>query len=143
MQLRRTRQRKADVSSLSVDQKRDLLYGKPFIVPAGFQDEDEMRRAWEAHREALLEEWQEKQPPGTRPFAMYLFELVPEFGERRTTPHFKPAWRANWLEHGLLHTHLLPPMQEPEAEYLLRHGVIDEWEYEQAFSDEVEDDDNG
>ena len=132
---RTTQKRRADLTTLSVDQKRDLLYGKPFIVHAGFQDEDEMRRAWEAHREALLEEWRDKRPPGTRPFSMHLFELVPKFGERRTTRHYKPAIGADWLKHSILHSNTVPAMQESEPEYLLRNGVIDPWEFQQSQED--------
>jgi hypothetical protein len=55
---------------------------------------------------------------------MWLFELVPQYGERRVIDPKFGAYRANWLTHGILHTDTEPPIQEPEAEYLKRHGLL-------------------
>jgi hypothetical protein len=128
------RQRKADLTMLSRDMEHELLRGKPFIFTGIDTPLEELREAWAIHRGALLNEWLESNPPGTRPFAMYLFELVPKFGERKLTPAGKDLveYRDNWTMRGLLHTHLSPPAQEPECEYLFRHGVIDAAEYQAA-----------
>ena len=84
-----------------------------------------MRLAWERHGDDLTREWIVDNP-GTRPFAAWLFDLVPKYGERQTTEYW-PAlapYRDAWLTHGILQTHLCPPVQEDEAEYLDRHNLL-------------------
>jgi hypothetical protein len=84
-----------------------------------------MHLAWERHGNDLTREWIVDNP-GTRPFSAWLFDLVPEYGKRQTTKYW-PAlapYRDAWLTYGILHTHLCPPVQEDEAEYLDRHGLL-------------------
>jgi hypothetical protein len=84
------------------------------------------RAAWDAHRDRIMGQWM-RLYPGTRPFAWWLFEGGPKHGERRTTEHWTAEHerhRANWQKHGLLHLHTTPATQEPEAEYLARHGLL-------------------
>ena len=127
----RTRKRKADVHELDISRERILLYGRGFAFISDFADTDEMQRAWQLHREEIRAKWAAENLPGTRCFAEWLFEIVPRFGERATTEFWTDEHerhRENWLLHGILHVHTIPPIQEPEAEYLARHGLLDEAE---------------
>ena len=120
---------------LDVDQRHELLHGHAMFLCHVFESVDEMRDAWRLHREAIREEWAENNPPGTRCFAEWLLELVPKFGERRTTPQWEEQcaeYRENWLRWGILHLHTIPPAQEPEYQFLYRNHVIDLREYKAA-----------
>lgn len=46
---------------------------------------DELQQAWDGHREALQTKWAADHPPGTRCFAEWFFEIVPEHGPRPAT----------------------------------------------------------
>jgi len=119
--------RRNDLSDLTFDQRRELLHGCPLMGPMfGFASENEMREAWELHRTALREEWRRENRPATRCFAEWLFELVPAYGERRTTKSWERCepYRENWLTHGILHTSTEPPLQESQAEYLQRNDEL-------------------
>jgi len=94
----------------------------------GFASENEMREAWEIHRDELRDEWRRENPPATRCFAEWLFELVPAYGERRTTPLWdrtSAQYADNWRIHGILHLETTPPAQESQAAYLARNGELD------------------
>jgi len=85
-----------------------------------------MRDAWQGSRDAILDEWLPEHP-GERPFAMWLFELVPRYGERQTTRHWTPEhehFRERWQLFGILHTNALPPLQEHEWEFLQRCELL-------------------
>ena len=128
---REARRRRGDFAVLSSEQRWQLLNGRPLFESEQMPVED-MQMAWEVHRDELKAEWKATRGPGRRCFAEWLFEIVPQYGERPTTPYFDEnhaQHREALLKHGLLHTHTWPPMQEPEAEYPFRNGVIDEAEY--------------
>jgi hypothetical protein len=114
------------IDSLDEDQIRDLLYGEGWFE--GFTDATAMKRAWELHREVLREAWSKDNPPGTRCFAEWCFEIVPKHGERRTTEHFPEHLRGKLLRHGILHTRTWPAFQENEGEYLQRHNLLTQQE---------------
>jgi len=126
--------RRDDFRELNVSQRYELLHGLALIDALAFTDGDEMRRCWGLHRDDLRDEWQRDHPPGTRCFSEWLFELVPQYGERRTTAIWRERNepRDSFACHGILHTELDPPAQEPECEYLLRNGIIDLEEYNAA-----------
>jgi hypothetical protein len=133
MAIRKTlRRRLSDFSELSYDEKRELFFGRPMIYGQGFQNEDDMAVAWRQHRASLQAEWEENSLPGTRCFAEWKFCIVPEYGERKTTEFFREKNRQNLLRHEILHTSTIPMMQESEAEFLFRHGLVDAAEYEEA-----------
>jgi hypothetical protein len=99
-----------------------------------FESEEEMSAAWKLHRRELRAKWAEENPPGTRCFAEWAFEIAPKFGERRMTAAGAAivSHRGAWERHGILHTHLVPAAQEPEAVFLFRNGIIDREEYRAA-----------
>jgi len=127
-------QRYGNLSELTLNQEYELLHGHPLISFFGFQDDEEMEIAWKIHQQELRDAWQSNHPPGTRCFAEWLFEIIPQFGERLLTDAGKAILphRKNWETHGILHTRLIPPAQESEAEFLHRHGLINAWEFSQA-----------
>ncbi|MGA2063175.1 MAG: hypothetical protein ABSG67_22105 [Thermoguttaceae bacterium] len=128
--------RRGDLSFLTVDEKHELFFGRAITDCLGFQNDSEMEIAWRLHRESLRQEWIDNNQPGTRCFAEWKFEIIPEHGERKTTEFFDrhcAPYRQRYLRHGVLHTgHSTPPLQESEHEFLHRHGLINEWEYTQA-----------
>jgi hypothetical protein len=142
---RTQRTRRADLAELTSEQERQLLHGAAFIVPYPFRTLDEMRPAWEIHRDRLRGKWAAEQPVGTRCFAEWAFELIPKFGERRATECYRPEHQEHGqqlLTMGILHTSSWPEMQEPEHEYLFRNGVIDAAEYAAACAEEADDPDD-
>lgn len=95
---------------------------------------DALRDAWEAHGAAITAEWIAKEP-GTRPFAWWLFVGVPKYGERRTTPWWKPMHEENRAAHckfGILQTNYFPRCQELERDYLRRNGEISDEEFAES-----------
>src|SRR4051812_29159118 len=106
--------RRTNLNALTACQRNELANGWP-VHPGGpgFEDLDEMRAAWEMHRDAMIARYVEHLP-GRRPFAAWLFDIAPKFGERPiidpefTRDQFKqsPASREN--RYGVLHTHLWP-----------------------------------
>jgi hypothetical protein len=128
MTLRRLgRQRKNDISFLTVDEKCELFHGRPYFAVLAFHSDEEMLQAWKTHRKELRKEWAENNPPGTRCFAEWVFEIYPKFGERKTTEFFEKhcsPYRVKHLLHGILHTHGIPPLQETELEFLQRHNLL-------------------
>lgn len=130
--------RRGDLSRLTADQKEELFRGRSFVDCLAFTSLDDMRVAWELHRDDLRDEWSLNNPPATRCFAEWLFEITPKFGERPLTPAARklisPAMADRWRRHGILHTNTTPPMQEPQHEFLYQHGLIDGPEYVDAVS---------
>jgi hypothetical protein len=90
---------------------------------------EDVRAAWEEHGEWILETWIDHFP-GSRPFGWYLAVGVPRFGERRLLEDRMrlPCWRENSSHHGILNIYSIAPAQEPEVEYLRRHGQLSEEE---------------
>jgi hypothetical protein len=90
-----------------------------------------MAVAWELVRDAVLPAWI-RQFPLTRPFAWWLCEATPKYGERRIIKHDWPRepHRESGLAEmrrqrfGILHTSLHPPIQESEGAYLARNGLL-------------------
>jgi len=115
-----------------------LLHGRGFFHD-DFADDADMRQAWEECGDELTEEFIDEYP-GHRPFAWWLFEGVPKYGERPIIPGWlgdrpEVAKRSREQTHGVLHTGWNYPgheNQEPEWEFLHRHGVIDDDEYAEA-----------
>lgn len=129
------RQRRASIAELTSEQRVQLLHGRPLFDWDHPLTTDEMRLAWEQHRDDLKAEWAAKHSPGTRCFCEWLFDIVPRFGERPTTPYFNEYHvhqREAFLRNGLLHTCTSPLMQEEEHEYLFRNKLIDAAEYRAA-----------
>src|SRR5579875_2289930 len=83
----RLKQMYATYEELTFNQEYELLHGRS-ILPSEFGGDidaiDAMREAWELHREVLLAAWIADHPC-TRPFAWWLFEGVPKYGERAIT----------------------------------------------------------
>jgi hypothetical protein len=140
MATRRTaRSRRTDVEialdELGFCRTWELMHGRVTVIDA-FESEDAMRAVWEAHRDEILDRWRAENPPGTRPFCQWSFEIVPAHGERPTTEHWTAEHerhREAWTSHGILHTHGWPnPLQQPEHEFLYEHGLIDYGEHEEA-----------
>jgi hypothetical protein len=139
-------ERRADLTGLTYDQYRHLAYGSPFFD--GYASKEELVAAWREHEAVILPLWQQTYP-GTRPFAWW----AAEGRERRVLTaaevrawareQYPDSW-GQWLpaddatllrgftseyrgrgeKFGVLHTHTLPPMQEDEAVYLRRHGLL-------------------
>jgi len=118
---------------LTLEQRRELVTGQSFFGNA-FPSLDAMRDAWQGYRDAILDEWLPSHP-GERPFAMWLSELAPAHGERRTTRHWTPEHERHRERHclfGILHTHGQPPLQEHEWEFLQRCELLTPEELELA-----------
>ena len=113
-------------TSLDPDVVREL-----FVAGGGYLcdlSNDELRLIWQEHRTYLRQRWRAEHGPGSRCFAEWLFEIIPKHGERLVLPGGKCLieHRDGWTKRGVLHTHLLPPGQEPQVEFLRRHGLLDE-----------------
>jgi hypothetical protein len=125
--------RRADVRQLTRDQFLDLATGEPYF--GGFLDDlDAMADAWDVHRETILETWLQHWP-GTRPLAMWLFELVPQFGERKVLDSDSArqyAQARNVRTRGILHTDTIPATQESESDYLDYYQLWEPGERERA-----------
>jgi hypothetical protein len=132
---RLAKRRGAKIEELTFGQRFDLLTGTEMILGTGFSDTNDMRAAWELHRDSLRAEWASEHAPGTRCFAEWFFEIVPKCGERPTTKYFTAkhaAHREAHLIRGIMHTNTLPEMQESEHRFLHRHGIIDDAEFQAA-----------
>ncbi len=102
--------------------RRVLHNGMCFFEEPGIEV---LRDAWEQYGEEITEKWIDEKPC-SRPFGAWLFDIVPEYGERLTTPAWDKCapYRDNWLKHGILHTSAIPSMQEREATFLERHDLL-------------------
>ena len=129
---RQSRSRRPDLSVLDKDMTRELLDGQPWFNRG--RPIEELEEAWRLHHREIQELWARDNPPGTRCFGEWLFEIVPVHGERKITKDGEQLmpYRRNWERRGILHTHLVPAAQEPEHVFLFRVGYIDEAEYRQA-----------
>ncbi len=124
------------MTDLTPDQLYHLHTGEPMICSLGFADVDEMKAAWGLHREDVMDRYREEHPAGTRPFAWWLFEGVPKYGERPiVSKQWQEQYRQNWERYGILNVDVWPPMQEPQPDFLRRVGEIDgdEWADVQAY----------
>ncbi|MCX7428868.1 MAG: hypothetical protein NTW96_24985 [Planctomycetia bacterium] len=135
VQLRKQRQHRQDLLTLNSSQEAVLRYGRPFFHTGGgsFASIEDLAAAWEIHGERILAEWKDSHEAGTRPFAMWAVELVPNYGPRTTTPRFEELLHqyprvygsgGDWHHFGILHTNTTPAFQESEAEYLERHSLL-------------------
>lgn len=116
--------RRLNVARLDYCREYHLLRGRPMIE--GYATRDELESAWAIHGEALLAEWIE-QHPGTRPFAWWLCDHGherPVIDSRPCAQQFADAMRREGGKFEYLHTHTIPPLQEDEAAYLARHGLL-------------------
>lgn len=121
---RSPRRRRADIVELTIFQKFELLHGSGIFGDE--MDAETYAAAWREHREQLLADWIAEHP-GTRPHAWWVVEGVPRYGERRLTEFGRrtiPGHRDGWLTRGIINHTTIPPMQEPEDEYLRRHGLL-------------------
>jgi hypothetical protein len=117
-----------DFWDLDANLEYELLTGRALIPACGFASEEDMRAAWDQHRDRLLAEWI-KEKPCSRPFGWWKFEGVPRHGERPIIcERFEAKYKPNWEKHGILHTNTVPPIQEPERDFLRRHGELAEEE---------------
>jgi len=120
----RTKPRREKYLGLTAELKRVLLYGRGFFDNLNHVSEEVIQQAWEQHGSNLMAAWIAEHP-GSRPFAWWKFEAVPEHGERRIVDlRFTPDLRAGWIKYGILSTHTVPPIQEAESEYLDRHDLL-------------------
>lgn len=130
---RRDMSRRLDLTDLTRDQRMILERGDCYFDSLPIET---LQDLWEQHREGLRSEWIEARP-GSRPFAEWLVDLIPQHGERRLTRFATGLDRQHWLRFGILHTDLTPPAQESEASYLDRHGLLSDQERE-ALGGEIE-----
>jgi hypothetical protein len=101
--------------------KRTLLNGTCYWDEPSI---DLLRDAWKQYGEEILEQWIIERPC-SRPFGAWLFDIVPEHGERLQTEALdRYGSREALLKYGILHTHCVPSFQEPEAVFLERHGLL-------------------
>lgn len=130
-----TRQRRQplarrDVPPFTWASEYALLFGvRGSYVIAGVADSEAFTLAWRAYRDELLPQWIEDRP-GTRPFAMWVVELVPKYGERRLLVPERAFNREAWTNVGILHTPEELGWQETELQYLDRHGLLSTGERE-------------
>lgn len=122
--------RRGTYETLSGNQEYQLGTGRALIPTDHFTTEDDMRVAWELHRDRLLPEFIHKHP-GRRPFAWWLFD----HGEERPIVVDWPEWtdgavveRMRRETFGFLHTEILgrggETFQEQERAYLSRVGLL-------------------
>ena len=131
MPTNRTRRRQERRSGLRLDPDilRELLVaGGSYFCDETAISNDELRAIWIEHRDEILAIWRDEHGAGSRPFAWWLFEAIPKFGERRVLPGSECLieHRDGWTKRGVLHTNLTPPGQETEIEFLRRHALLDE-----------------
>ena len=128
---RRSQPRKQAIADLSGGHKLAMFYSCRGTQDFFFSDIETMRLAWEIHREEIRAEWRDAHPKGTRCYAEWLFEICPKYGERKTTPYFEklceetPSLREQLMSDGILHTDTIPEFQEPQSEFLRRHGLLE------------------
>ena len=122
--IRRRKLRRGDLIALSDEQLRHLRRAGRCWPFEGFRNLDEMQAAWELHHRSILPQWVGRIQQ--RPFAWWLLEAIPRWGEARNDYLLPPAgpYREAWLIAGRIAYALLPPAQEGEAEYLQRHKLL-------------------
>jgi hypothetical protein len=117
---RRGRDRRLSVEQLSSEMLMTLVCGRGYFERYSAED---VRAAFEEHGQWILETWIDHFP-GSRPFGFYLCAGVPEFGERQVVGDLTQEARETISRYGVLHTFTISPTQEPEVEYLRRHGQL-------------------
>lgn len=117
---RRRIERRSSPESLETGTLLELLTGRGLLER--YPSAEALAAGWEAHRPWLLSLWIEHLPC-SRPFAWWLTEAVPKWGERWLVDPDQPPpeYRDNWRDHGILHTEA---WQEPELSYLERNGLL-------------------
>lgn len=126
---RRIARRRGEVAELDISQTRHLLHGDGYFRD-DFADLEQMRAAWNFHRDTLMAEFAERYGPGLRPFCWWLFEGAAKYGERPVIrPDFDDRDRSIYTTHGILQTRIFPRLQESEYVFLRRVGELgdDEW----------------
>jgi hypothetical protein len=124
--------RTAVFAELEINIRQELLTGTPFFSPG--LTTDELRYFWEQFADEIRSAWKEKNPPGTRCFSEWAFEIIPKHGERKVTPEFERrcreelGFRERLTKHGILHTHTWPAFQESDADYLRHNGLLEKGE---------------
>ena len=115
-----------------------------------FQTRPEVEAAWRLHRKIIMGPWL-KFCAGTRPWAWWVVEAAPRWGERRVltaaevrewcernqwpvSPTLTDEEQKKWAESArrdngngpmfVCHEHMFPPITESELAYLDRHGQI-------------------
>ena len=126
---------------------QDLRRGRAFRPDRSFETVDDMREAWELVRDDVLPAFIRKYP-GRRPFAWWIFDhgkerplsrkFMKEIGITEEMLRFdKPKNRE--ARFGFVHTRMFNPatglhLQEPEEEYLDRHGLLEPGELERCVN---------
>jgi hypothetical protein len=122
----RRRERRLDLVELDKDCRFELEHGRPLIVGFGGNLEA-FKAAWELHGPEILEEFI-RDHPGKRPFACWLLVHKKERpvvdNSWPTTGEGKAVMRQEHTHYGFFHTDYHPPIQEAEANYLARHGLL-------------------
>ncbi len=119
------RRRRQDFETLDPGEQPFLLWalgcGQGF---AGMDyDREFLEDAWEAFRDEVLAD----QPAGTRPWAWWAFDWIPEHGEPPVVnPDYQPGGKYhqhldNWRTAGILYG---SPAQEDQTAFLRRHGEL-------------------
>jgi hypothetical protein len=142
--LRKKRLQKASKPFADDDLHAVLLSGRAYFL--GRMDRpsfEELAAYWREHRDELLREWHEKQPPGSRPFGSWLCELIPEYGERPIIDLPQDFEREGHELFGVLHLPDSMGVQMYEHQFLYHHGLIDEQEFlaAEAYWDDILGDD--
>ena len=122
------RQRRLDITELSIDCRYELETGVPFFD--GFDgDFDAFKAAWQMHGETILKEFVQEHP-GRRPFAWWVLVHKRERPIIRRPPEGEERLRGHHTRYGYFSTHVLllapdwGPLQEPEEEYLARLKLL-------------------
>ncbi len=130
---RRAQQRRAGVGlRLDPDLVVELMTGLSYFHDEHIVSNEALRTVWESHRDQIRQLWRDEHGPGTRCFAEWLFEVIPRYGERPVLPGCQELieYRSGWTRRGILHR----PGQQPEVEFLRRHGLLDEAEVVSSVS---------
>jgi hypothetical protein len=118
------RRRQNQSVTLTSEVRRQLETGRPMFSCTPPLGDDQLAEAWERWGGTILAEFVERHP-GRRPFAWWLFEGVPAYGERPVVDHSIPARALEQMRiRGVLHTWAYPPIQEEEPEFLARVGEV-------------------
>lgn len=145
---RQSSRRIGDVSDLPPARRYHLLTGRTnavgYLGVPAYQTRDEFEDAWSDFGDQLTEEWIAKHP-GTRPFAWWLCG-----DHQREVIADDPTMIAATLNEkfchtfGFLHSEAgnLYPVQEPQADYLARHGLLLPGEVKRIVPDLADEDDD-
>jgi hypothetical protein len=147
--------RRPDLEVLTREQYDHLANGWTYFSQ-GYASREDAELAWEIHGDAIMESYV-KEHPGRRPFGWWLFQhrkerpIVGKSFEPDEIANMRRNIRLNADHFGFLHTSIfawpdgktLEYLQEPERDYLERHGLLSDEELEAlAAFDAAEDDDD-